>query len=92
MPPQQQHQVDGNTHQEFNDAPTYYQPTVIPQATLTLDQREAHSAFIEKLTSQYTKPEELRDLFMKPLPPNIGQVRTTITRVKSGLNLLFPKY
>lgn len=59
---------------------------------LSLDQREAHSAFIEKITSKYTKPDELRELFMKPLPPKIGQVRTTITRVKSGLNLLFPKY
>ena len=29
---------------------------------------------------------------MKPLPPRIGQVRTTISRVKSGLSLLWPKY
>jgi hypothetical protein len=51
-----------------------------------------HAAFIEKLTSQWTKPEELRDLFMKPLPPRIGQVRTTISRAKSGLSMLWPKY
>ena len=29
---------------------------------------------------------------MKPIPPRIGQVRTTISRVKSGLSLLWPKY
>jgi len=31
-------------------------------------------------------------MFMKPIPPRIGQVRTTISRVKSGLSLLWPKY
>lgn len=29
---------------------------------------------------------------MKPLPPRIGQVRTTIERQKNGLNRLWPKY
>lgn len=29
---------------------------------------------------------------MLPLPPRIGQVRTTIERHKSGLNRLWPKY
>lgn len=31
-------------------------------------------------------------MFSKPLPPRIGQVRTTISRVKSGLSMLWPKY
>ena len=31
-------------------------------------------------------------MFMKPLPPRIGQIKTTISRVKSGLSLLWPKY
>jgi len=29
---------------------------------------------------------------MKPVPSRIGQVRTTISRVKTGLSLLWPKY
>lgn len=29
---------------------------------------------------------------MSPLPPRIGQIRTTIARVKSGLNKFWPKY
>ena len=29
---------------------------------------------------------------MRPVPQRIGQVRTTITRAKSGLNRLWPKY
>ena len=37
--------------EQFNDAPTYYQPTIIPQAPLTIEQKELHAAFIEKLTS-----------------------------------------
>jgi tubby-related protein 1 len=65
---------------------------VIPQAPLTLEQKELHNAFIEKLTSEWTQPEELREMFSKPLPPRIGQVRTTISRVKSGLSMLWPKY
>jgi len=31
-------------------------------------------------------------LFTKPIPPRIGQIKTTISRVKSGLSLLWPKY
>jgi len=29
---------------------------------------------------------------MRPVPQRIGQIRTTISRVKSGLNRLWPKY
>lgn len=29
---------------------------------------------------------------MKPIPPRIGLVKTTIARVKSGMSLLWPKY
>ena len=50
------------------------------------------AAFIEKLTSAWSKPEEIRDMFMKPVPPRIGQIRTTISRLKSGLNFMWPKY
>ena len=40
----------------------------------------------------YLPFEELRDLYMKPLPALIGQVQCTITRSKSGFDRLFPKY
>lgn len=36
--------------------------------------------------------EELRDLFMMPVPPNVGQILCTIVRHKSGFNRLWPKY
>ncbi len=29
---------------------------------------------------------------MRPIPPRIGQIKTTISRVKSGMSLLWPKY
>lgn len=59
---------------------------------LKLDQREAHNLYISKLTNPFTSTEELRQLFMKPVPPNIGQVLCTIVRHKSGFNRLWPKY
>lgn len=77
---------------EYNDAPTYYQPTVIPQSPLSVDQKQELAAFLEKITSAFATPWEIRDLFMKPVPPRIGQVRTTITRCKKGFDKLFPKY
>ena len=57
-----------------------------------MDQREAYNAFIAKLTNPFTQVEELRDMFMKPIPPIIGQVQCTIVRHKSGFNRLWPKY
>ena len=45
-----------------------------------------------KLTNPFTPLEELKDMYMKPVPPRIGQVRCTIARHKSGFNRLFPKY
>ena len=36
--------------------------------------------------------EEEEERFSKPLPPRIGQIRTTISRVKSGFSMLWPKY
>ena len=90
--PGQNDNLQHNQAEQLNDAPTYYQPTIIPQAPLTLDQKELLNAFVEKLTSQWTSPEELKQLFMRPVPSKIGQVRTTISRVKSGLSLLWPRY
>jgi tubby-related protein 1 len=29
---------------------------------------------------------------MNPVPPRIGQIRTTIARMKSGFNFMWPKY
>ena len=72
--------------------PSYYLPHIIPQNELKSDQREAHNAFIAKLTNPFTSVEELRDMFMKPVPPNIGQIMCTIVRHKSGFNKLWPKY
>lgn len=78
--------------EQFNDAPTYYQPTIIPQNPLNFEQTELYKAFIEKLTNPFTPIQELRDLYMLPVPPRIGQVRMTIERHKSGFNRLWPKY
>jgi len=77
---------------EYNDAPSYYQPTIVPQNPLSFDQKIELNAFLEKIASPFATPWESRDLFMKPVPSRIGQVRTTITRSKKGLDKLFPKY
>lgn len=51
-----------------------------------------YDAFIEKLTSPFTNVDELRECFMKPIPPKIGQVKMTIERHKGGFNRFWPKY
>ena len=58
----------------LDDAPKYYQPGIIPQAPLKPSQKDAYDAFISKLLNPYLPLEELRDLYMKPLPALIGQV------------------
>jgi hypothetical protein len=37
-------------------------------------QKDAYDAFISKLLNPYLPLEELRELYMKPLPALIGQV------------------
>lgn len=74
------------------NAPSYYQPGIIPQQELRADAKEAFYNFIQKITNPYTSVEELRYLFMRPVPPNIGQIQCTIVRHKSGFNRLWPKY
>jgi hypothetical protein len=32
------------------------------------------------------------DIFMRPIPKEVGTVECTISRHKSGFNFLFPKY
>ncbi|TNV83759.1 hypothetical protein FGO68_gene12469 [Halteria grandinella] len=59
---------------------------------MRIDQREAHAFYINKLTNPFTSVEELRELFMRPVPPNCGQILCTIVRHKSGFNRLWPKY
>ena len=44
------------------------------------------------MTDPNTPIDELRDMYMKPVPPQIGQIRTTIERHKTGFNRLWPKY
>jgi hypothetical protein len=39
---------------------------------LSIEQKELLAGFIEKLTSAWSKPEEIRDMYMKPIPPRIG--------------------
>lgn len=53
----------------YNDAPTYYLPTVIPQNPLTPENQELHDEFITKLTNPFTPVEELKEMYMKPVPP-----------------------
>lgn len=51
-----------------------------------------YQTFISRLTNPVAPVEELKKLFMMPVPPKIGQIKCTITRHKNGLNRLWPKY
>lgn len=57
-----------------------------------MDSREAQHIYIQKLTNPFTSIEELRDLYMQPVPQIVGQLLCTIVRHKSGFNRLWPKY
>ncbi len=73
------------------NAPSYYYFQLNAEL-MKIDPREAHNMFIAKLTNPFTSVEELKDMFMKPVPPNVGQILCTIIRHKSGFNRLWPKY
>ena len=50
------------------------------------------NAFMEKLISPFTEVDELIQMFMKPLPKEVGILECTIMRNKSGFNYWNPKY
>ena len=51
-----------------------------------------YGEFIAKLLNPFTPLAELKDMFMLPVPKQIGQIRMTIERNKSGFNRIWPKY
>ena len=57
---------------QYNDAPPYYQPSIVPQAALTEDNKVLYDAFIAKLLNPFTPIEELKEMYMQPIPPKIG--------------------
>ncbi len=56
------------------------------------DMKEAHNLFIQKLTNPFTPIDDLRDIFLQPIPQTVGTIQCTIMRHKSGFNRLWPKY
>jgi len=64
----------------------------VPQEPLSVDNKELHDNFIAQINNPFIPYEELKKLFMLPLPPRIGQIRCTIVRDKSGWNKFYPKY
>ena len=50
------------------------------------------NAFMEKLISPFTDVNELVNMFMQPLPKEVGILECTIMRNKSGFNFWNPKY
>lgn len=63
-----------SSQEQYNDAPPYYQPNIVPQAPLTEDCKELYDAFIAKLLNPFTPVEELKEMYMRPIPPKIGQI------------------
>jgi hypothetical protein len=48
--------------------------------------------FLEKLISPFTELDELTEIFMRPIPKEVGTLECTIHRNKSGFNMFYPKY
>ena len=44
----------GENDDHYNDAPPYYQPSIVPQAPLTEDNKALYDAFIAKLINPFT--------------------------------------
>ena len=73
--------------------PVYYQKEFVPHLQPTEQSNvEVRQAFLHHLLSKYTPVEVQADLFMKPLPKEVGQLQCLIIRDRSGLNKLSPKY
>lgn len=89
---EQQRLLNEQQQQVTPDMPPYYTPGLVPQAEPKGDNKEALNAFLGHLTNPYTSTEQLRELFMRPVPPNLGQIQCTIIRHKNGFNRLWPKY
>ena len=53
--------------------PAYYITGIVPQE-LKPEVKEAQQIFLAKLLNPFTPIDELRDMFMSPLPPNVGQI------------------
>ena len=51
-----------------------------------------NNEFMEKLISPFTEVDDLVQMFMKPLPKEVGILEWTIARNKSGFNFWNPKY
>ena len=64
----------------------------MPQAPLSIQNKERHVLYVERCISQWTKPGELKCLVSKPIPSRIGLIQATLQRSKSAFNFMFPKY
>ena len=73
--------------------PIYYRESIVPQMLEpTKNRSEMRDAYLKTLTNKYTPVKVLIDTFMKPIPPEIGQLQCDIERNTSGLNKFWPKY
>ena len=73
--------------------PVYYKKDIVPQKVVHEKERlEIKQAFIQTLTGRYTPLQVQTDLFMKPLPVDIGMLQCEIERNTSGFNKFWPKY
>ena len=53
---------------QYNDAPTYYQATIVPQDALSQDNKILHDQFVAQICSPNLSYEELKQLYMLPIP------------------------
>lgn len=73
--------------------PVYFKDGYVPQDRVRDKSRvEVRQAFLETLLSKYTPVEVQSELFLKPIPPEIGQVQCTIERDDSGFKKLKPVF
>ena len=65
-------------------APKYYQVGITPQAPLKPIQKQAYDSFIDDLLDPDLPLKWLKEMYTKPLPALMGQLRCTLERKKSS--------
>lgn len=76
---------------DLPNAPPYYIRELDPW-TLGSNVTPASKEFLGRLKGAYTPGDELINLFMLPIPADVGPVQCTILRDKKGMNKFWPKY
>ena len=68
----QQKQSPQKEEKPTGNEPSYYQQNIQLVNITNIDQKEAMGVFLSKILSPFTSIDDLRAIFMNPIPPLVG--------------------